>query len=169
LDGTALFSFNDDVVPIEAIPKLLFVHGLNVVSEHEIWVSYESISRSTDEFWIHLLARIVHGKVVNLWPWSVVGAKVPVRWGTPFAVAGRLLLTDGSVEYGIDPPRDAPDRDQDRLYLVSLDSPRSMEFLPVDEHGQWIGRFWTEGRGSRLYPETEQSLFVVDAAHLPPL
>jgi hypothetical protein len=170
LDGSTLFSFNDDVVPVEATPKLLFVDGLNVVSDNEIWVSYESIDRSSEGFWIHLLARIVNEKVVNLWPWSIVGGKAPVAH-TGFAAADKQLLTCGRSleEYRIDPPRSSPNRDQDRLYLVSLDSPRSMELLPVDEHGEWIGRFRTEGRGSRLYLETEQSLFVVDASLLPQL
>jgi hypothetical protein len=38
--------------------------------------------------------------------------------------------------------------------------------LPVDERGEWIARFRTEGRGSQLYLETELSLFVIDVASL---
>ena len=166
-DGGLRFSFNDDVVPAQGIPKIDRLHGLNVISEREACITYESIAWSDGDWWIDRIARIEDGEFVEVWPWTVISDKAPASVRCPFAVDKERLLLEGQPRYSYRSPREHPHRDDDRLYLVSLNSPRSMEIFPVDEHGEWIGLFRTEGRGSKLYLETEHSLFVIDAAELP--
>ena len=146
-----------------------FIYGINIVSEHEVWVAYQSIERYSFEGYAGWLVRIVDRAVVSVWPWTIVSEKAPLLFPKPFAVAdGRMLLKGmGDPDETWGPPRCSPHRDDDRLYAVSLTTQRTLEVLPVYERGEWIGPFRTEGRDSRLYLETERSLFVIDAATLP--
>jgi hypothetical protein len=167
--GTLRFRWSHHAVSSGLVYPIWSADGLNVASSSEVWVAFaEVIPLKTRGFDLeHVLVHLTNGGVARVWPWSVASEKAPVRWPDNFALSGDGLLAQGS--YNPRWPRPAPDDDRDRLYWVSLTSMRSMELLPVDERGQWIGPFRTEGRGSQLYLETEQSLFVVDASSLPAL
>lgn len=165
-DGTVRFSFNRDVAGRGAAPHAYFVDALNVVSDHEVWIACEGIDRNSEEFYSYHLVRLLDDLVAGLWPSSVIGDKAPVRLSRAFAVAEGNLLLQGDTVADFRLERASPDRDQDRLYLVSLNSARSVELLPVDEDGNWIGEFWVfESRGPLLYLKTKRFMYCADIRH----
>jgi hypothetical protein len=167
--GLVLFDLNEVVVSQTGIPKVSFVQGLNVVSDREVWISYTTIDRKWPTYFFGLLGHILDGDLVGLWPWTRVSYKAPIfDEGREFAIIDNHLLVKGIEHWHPDGSRESPNRDDDRLYLVSLTTPRSLEIFPIDEHGDWIGPFRTEGRGSKLFLTTEHALFMIDAAALLP-
>lgn len=172
--GEVMFRFNRDaVLPSDAPPLTPWGTALgfiNVVSAHEVWFRYEPANPRSKKYWLEeRLVRLRDGVRMSVWPCSAIESKAPVRLAFADSIAvdkGHILLKGYS--YPDDEiPRIASNRDQDRLYFVSLTTPRSMELFPLNADGEWIGEFRTQAQGSRLYLETEDALYLVDAATLP--
>lgn len=164
-DGRLALHFNDRSERSGQVPSVWTASGINVVSDHETWVSYYAIwpdaevqSRSS-----HAVVRLWDYDASSVWPWPACCGNANLEPSGPFAVAGDRILVQGSG-YGLgsrDPDQPHP---YARLYLMSLTGGDGRAFLPVDERGDWIGPFRVEGCGSRFYLSTTTALFVVDAA-----
>ncbi len=166
--GEIQFSWYRDAIKSGLVYPISSTAGLNVVSSSEMWVCFseEGSLKSHGYEWDTGLARLIDGEIDRTWPWTVLSEKAPVCYPGSLAVSGNGVLTQGWTASRF-PKRPEPDDDRDRLYWIALDSMRSLELFPVDEHGDWIGSFWTEGRGSLLYMKTKTALYMLDARTLP--
>jgi hypothetical protein len=150
---------------VEAILPIWWMHALNAIDANEVWFSYSRLESNRTGEQSTWLVHLLDSALVDYLPASVVESKAPVSLGRPFALWGGWFLLRGGRQSDDGSPKErlSPDRDQDRLYLVSRESSRSVEFLPVDDSGQWIGEFRTfQARGSTLYLSTDKALFAAD-------
>jgi hypothetical protein len=74
----------------------------------------------------------------------------PVRGSSGFAVDRELALFAGGYE------------DKANLFLVRPGEKRALKLDPIDENGQWVGRFSPFARGKRLFLQTKVALYSVD-------
>jgi hypothetical protein len=142
-EGRVLLSYNGGIANGRDIPGIDDSYAMNVVSDAEIWLWY---------YMAFPLVRLIDGKITGFWP--NLSARAPVEGAKGIAVLGGQVLFFG------------PYKQKDRAYLVSLETPRVEEVIIQGMEGQQIR--YVLGRGSRLYFVTERSLFMVDAATLPP-
>ena len=142
-EGRVEFGFNPLARRI-GLDTIANCDAMNVVSDDETWLWYYV------EF---PLVRVRDGWIDDYWP-DIVD-KALISGSHAFALVGERVLFRGGY------------RDRDRLYLVSLDGPRSQEFIPIDADGEPIGDFRAFGRGSCLYLWTARDLFVIDVTALP--
>jgi hypothetical protein len=132
--GRANFRFNE-LASAGAVPDIADCYALNVCSNREAWLYYY-----TD----FPLVRLVDGQVAELW------AGIGVKGSHAFAVSGRHALFAGGYNK------------RDRLFLVDLATSEVRERIPVDEAGEPIEGFAAFGRGSRLWLQSGNAVFVVD-------
>jgi hypothetical protein len=167
--GEPLFRFNHDATGPGGAPSVWSVGGINVVSDDEVWVTYyadDPPEPNSDPEEYYALVKLRDYGVERVWPWRVVLEQAPAKPPDSFAVHGdRLLLQGSGFGLGDRPP--TSDHPYGRLYSVPLGGGGATEMLPVDEDGNWIGPFRSEGRGSRLYLATWRGLRVVDLESVP--
>jgi hypothetical protein len=172
LTGHLLFRFNqyDTEEPQGAAgsPEIWMVGGLNVVSNDEVWMSFVTV----DPLWegaihdrYHALARLVGYNTDRLWPWRIIMEQAPIDVPWPFAIFNDRILTLGSYD-GLQGRPPTPEHPSALLYDVPLSGGGATEYLPVDSNGNWIGKFYSYGRGSRLYLTTDRGIYVVDMASM---
>lgn len=170
-DGRIQFEFKRDArLPVGVLSlaaRESSVRFVNARSSNEVWLAYNTFGPTSEEAWVKMLIRLTNGVPTGVWPWSIIGDKAPTRLSDVFAIANDHVLLQGYDVTGEEVRHEPPNRDDNRLYLVSLATPRSMELFPVNAEGEWIGHFRTSAQGSKLYLETEEALYLVDAATLP--
>jgi hypothetical protein len=161
--GNVLFRFNEYAQRTRRAASIWGCDGINVLSDQETWISYTDNYDGKANTRGRSLVRVVDFEVDNVFPWAAVTAKAN-RLPWSFAVTSETILVQGyslvNARYRTEESPSA------RVFLTSLASKSSKEYLPVDENGQWIGYFRSKGRGSRLYLVTDYSLFMLDAAEL---
>ena len=166
--GRPLFRFNHDATGVGGAPSVWSSAGINVVADDEVWVACyadEPPEPDSDPEEYHALVKLRDYTVERVWPWRIVLEQAPAKPPGSFAVHGDRLLLQGSG-FGLGDRTPTPDHPHARLYSVPLGRDGASEVLPVDESGDWIGPFRSEGRGSRLYLATSKGLRVADLATL---
>jgi hypothetical protein len=166
--GKPQFLFNDDATGAGGAPFVWSAAGINVVSDDEVWVTYyadDPPEPNSDPEEYYALVKLRDYKVEHVWPWRIVLEQAPARPPGSFAVHGGRLLLQGSG-HGLGDRSPTSDHPHGRLYSVPLGGGGATVMSPVDENGDWIGPFRSEGRGSRLYLATSTGLWVVDLATL---
>jgi hypothetical protein len=166
--GQPLFGFNQDATGAGGAPSVWSAAGINVVDDDDVWVTYyadQAPEPNSDPEEYYALVRLRDYAVERVWPWRIVLEQAPAKPPGPFAIYGERLLLQGSG-HGLGDRLPTSDHPYGRLYSVPLGGSGATTMLPVDESGEWIGPFRSEGRESRLYLATWQGLRLVDLAGL---
>ena len=163
--GEVRFRFNEDIERARSAPSIWNCDAINVVSDDDVWISYMDGGGGPVKTRYQSLVRLIDYKVVAIYPWQEVVGKSRA-YPTSFAITSESML--------FQPPARTIHSDvisetspYSHLFLSSLISGVSAEYLPVNGEGRWIGTFESIGRESFLYLITNEKLYRVNAAELP--
>ena len=138
LAGMLRLAYNDLVLPF-GVDDVFDCYAMNVTSANETWLWY---------YGDFPLVRLLNKEVTEVW--TDLPERAPIGGSRAFAIAQHQVLFWGGYD------------NRDRLYRVNLDDSHVVEFTPVDAQGTPIESFWAFGRGSRLYLDTEETLWLLD-------
>jgi len=155
--GMRLFDYRK-LADSENLPAVDDCYAMNVESGESVWLCYYS-----DFPLVHL-----SGFQLNrIW------RNVPVGGAKAFGLGknGNVILAGGYVKADVDALAESTDLNgivrsvaegQGLLYLLNLDFMRFTQMVAVDSQGQPIAFRRAAGRGSYLYLETPDALFMVN-------
>jgi hypothetical protein len=132
--GNRLFRY-DEFAERHKLPPVFGCYALNVASETDVWMYYyQSFS----------LVHLVDKELAEFWP------RIPIYGARAMAIGGGNVLLQGTYE------------DYRHLQLVRLDSLSVEGVMALDPNGRPVDLRRGYGRGSSLYLEGEDSLFLLD-------